>query len=179
MATSQQIQFIQNTKRRKLLLKSGGMSPALADHRFRGFNNTHVPSPPLTTAQVEAPVTIVAHVIAQAGQGQTIWQDSTLVCLLGINASGLILSAAGFGFVANIPLASPIDAGEFIYTMGADPTTGRVTIHMNGVKVFDDTNAGFTSWSSAGATFSFGALSAGVAIYDSLEFYFDRLPAGR
>jgi hypothetical protein len=166
-----------NRRRRQSRQSAGGLSPAVADHVFDAQGTLLTPSPALTVPQVQAPASFVARMVSQQGLGDTVFIDTGNVFGIGFIAGDFALIAPGFGNVTPIALPFPTTSGEIVFSIGADPVTdNRVMIHMNGVPVFDDTNAGFTSWGVGGDTYSFGQGTG--TDYKSFEIYLDRLPDG-
>ena len=162
-------------KRRVELLRSGGLTPAIADLVFWGPSAVHTPSPALVIANVTNPAVIVSRHVGVGDMTGVLWDNSsTITKLEAISDGTLTFTAVGFGAVASIAPAIPLTNGRHIFVTSFDIPNTRIVLEHNGTVIFDDTNAGFTHWATASSTYAFGT-SADDATHETLEIYFRRL----
>lgn len=163
-------------RRRVELARAGGFFPAVADHVFEGAGSGLTPSPAITAGQVVQPVTFVARTVSQLQQGDTVFISASNAVGMGFQTlNEIALIAPGFGLAATGSDPVPYTSGRIVFVLGIDPANTRAIVQVNGITVFDDTNAGLTNWGIAGETFQFG--NGTSTIYESFEIYLNRLPS--
>ncbi len=163
-------------RRRVELARAGGLYPALADHVFEGAGSGLTPSPAITAGQVLLPVTFVARTISQLEQGSTVFINTANTIGIGFAGPGdVAIQAPGFGLVTTNNNPVPYTSGRIVFVLGLDPVSTRAIMQINGITVFDDTNAGLVNWGAAADTYQFG--SGTDTIYETLEIYLNRMPS--
>ena len=165
-------------KRRVDLLRAGGTFPAVADEIFRVPGSALAPITPLTAGHVTSNAMFVTKLTAYDEIRSEIFGTTSNKITFSITTAMLVsITAEGFGVIADLTPATTLNTGEHIFVVAMDIDNTRIAVLHSGVMLFNDTDAGFTSWGDAADTFEYGVDTDRVT-HHSAEVYLDRLPPG-